>query len=347
MKGLPIFLIMGVLVLGLLLGDPNGATAGSGDNLLTLTGNPPMQAKPPETTDPKTPVDEREQDRIDPGNMIPGMKEITADDHSFPLDHNPPAYREPMFQNDAGMKFVRISPGSFLMGSPTNEPGAKENEELHPYSITKPFYMQITEVTQRQWEMVMGQNPAFFQDLCGPDCPIEKVSWFEAQEFVEILNQKYPHPHLVYRLPYEAEWEYAARAGTQKALYNGDLLNPYNQDFKLDKIAWYWDNSNKRPHPVAQKEPNAWGLFDMLGNVWEWCQEWYDVRYIYGLIDNVEEPSGDKLRVVRGGGWYSFAWRNRCASRDGAEPHLQNGDVGFRLVAEQRPNSTTIDQTAD
>jgi len=260
----------------------------------------------------------------------------TSSSNAIPPPHIGGVFQDPSFQNDLGMTFIRIKPGSFLMGSSLSEMGAGENEELHPFNIVKPYYIQTTEVTQSQWEMVMGENPSYFQVLCGPECPVEKISWNDVQEFIRQMNEKFPHPAMIYRLPTEAEWEYAARAGTQKALYNGDLINPYNRDFKLDTIAWYWDNSGKRSHPVAQLQPNAWGLYDMLGNVWEWCQDWYDVRYLYGISDNVDEPSGNKLRVVRGGGWYSFAWRNRCASRDGADPNRRNGDVGFRLVAEPR-----------
>lgn len=243
---------------------------------------------------------------------------------------------ETTFQNELGMTFVHMKPGTFVMGSPPHEAGRKENEELHSFTILKPYYIQTTEVTEKQWVTVMGENPSFFTTLCGENCPVENVSWFDVQKFIEILNNKFPQKHLIYRLPNEAEWEFAARAGSQKALYTGDLLNPYTRDSKLDEIAWYWDNSGNRPHPIAQLAPNNRGLYDMLGNVWEWCEDWYDVRYLYSLADNVEEPSGDKLKVVRGGGWYSIACRTRCASRDGAAPALKNGDVGFRLVAESK-----------
>lgn len=274
----------------------------------------------------------------DDGDSLNGelTNDVTNDEKETIDTGNSTHFNKQAFENELGMTFVRISPGSFLMGSSLSEPGRKENEDIHPFNILKPYYIQTTEVTEKQWFTVMGENPAYFQSLCGENCPIEKVSWFDVQEYITKLNKDYAHPFLVYRLPTEAEWEFAARAGTQRPLYNGDLLNPYNRDYKLDKIAWYWDNSGKRPHQVAQKEPNAWGIFDMLGNVWEWCQDWYDVRYLYGIEKDVDEPLGDKLRVVRGGGWYSFAWRNRCASRDGAAPSKANGDVGFRLVAEPK-----------
>jgi len=250
-----------------------------------------------------------------------------------------------------GMKFVYIPPGEFMMGSPEDEPGRYDNEVLHKVTLTKGFYMQTTQVTQKQWQTIMGSNPSYFKNA-GDDCPVENVSWDDVQEFIKRLNDK-EEADITYRLPTEAEWEYAARAGTQTAIYTGDMEIPgYNNAPALDPIAWYGGNSGvdydggydssdwkekqydhklAGTHPVGKKKPNASGLYDMLGNVWEWCQDWYDKNYPGGAVTDPLGPSSGSSRVLRGGGWYGLARGCRSALRNSFTPAYRRSIIGFRL----------------
>ena len=162
-----------------------------------------------------------------------------------------------------------------MRGSPENEPDRSRNETQYKIKISKPFYMQTTEVTQGQWKKVMGNNPSGFKD-CGDDCPVEQVSWNDAQEFIKKLNQM--EGTNKYRLPTEAEWEYAARAGTTTPFYTGNCLSTdqanYNGNYPLTGCPK--GQFREKTMRVGSFEPNAWGLYDMYGNVWEWCQDWFD-----------------------------------------------------------------------
>ncbi|MBI5918245.1 MAG: formylglycine-generating enzyme family protein [Nitrosomonadales bacterium] len=162
-----------------------------------------------------------------------------------------------------------------------------------------------TEVTQAQWKAVMGNNPSKFKE-CGGNCPVENVSWDDARAFIDELNAQTGKN---YRLPTEAEWEYACRAGGQHEEYCGN---------SLAGIAWYESNSDGHTHPVASKRANAWGLYDMSGNVWEWVQDWYD--------------NSQKGRVLRGGSWFNDPQSSRAAYRFGLDPAVRDGDDGFRLA---------------
>ena len=192
-----------------------------------------------------------------------------------------------------GMEFIPIPPGSFMMGSPSNESGRYDNEKQHRVTLTKGFHMQTTEVTQRQWKAVMGNNPSNFKN-CGDNCPVEEVSWNDVQDFIRKLNQR--EGGSKYRLPTEAEWEYAARAGTTTRFSFGD------DEGRLGEYAWYSGNSGRKTHSVGQKTPNAWDLYDMHGNVWEWCQDWYG-DYPSGSVTDSIGPSSGSRRVIRGGSW--------------------------------------------
>jgi formylglycine-generating enzyme required for sulfatase activity len=206
-----------------------------------------------------------------------------------------------------------IPAGSFLMGSPEDEMGRRRHEEQHTVEITQPFLLKTTPVTQAQWLAVMGNNPAHFQ---GDDRrPVEQVSWADAARFCETLSAQTGSP---YRLPTEAEWEYVCRAGTTTARY-GDT----------DAVAWYRDNTNEATQPVGQKQPNAWGLYDMLGNVWEWCQDWYGDYPSEPQRDPQGSSSGDG-RVVRGGAWVHDAQYCRAAQRYNNPPTNRLFNFGFR-----------------
>jgi len=225
---------------------------------------------------------------------------------------------------------VRIPAGTFMMGSPEDELGAYSREwPRHQVTLTNDFYMMTTEVTQAQWQAVMGSNPSYF-DECGGNCPVEEVSWNDVQDFIAALNAR---DSRIYRLPTEAEWEYAARAGTTTAFYNGDITQEYSDpiDPNLDAIGWYGGNSGSTTHPVAQKQPNAWGLYDMSGNVWEWCQDWYGAYPDNASVDP-GGPSDASLRVIRGGSWFNYARDCRSALRNYDYPSARRSSVGFRLA---------------
>ncbi len=202
-----------------------------------------------------------------------------------------------------GSKFAQICPSTFMMGSPKSESGRDSNEgPQHQVTISKAFELQTTEVTQSQWQAVMGSTPSDFK---GPDLPVEQVSWDDAQAFISKLNAL--GDGYRYRLPTEAEWEYAARAGT---------TGPYAGD--LDAMAWYSQNSGNKTHPVGTKAPNAWGLYDMHGNVWEWTQDWdgaYSSSAVTDPWDLVRAPSVFLAAAVGTAARRSVALRFAAASR--------------------------------
>ena len=204
------------------------------------------------------------------------------------------------------------------MGS-TN--GEADEKPVHQVMIKYSFYMGKYEVTQAQWQAVMGDNPSHFTD-CGSNCPVEQVSWNDAQKFIQRLNQM--NDGYTYRLPSEAEWEYACRAGT-----TGDYAG------NLNEMAWYSENSGRRTHAVGQKQLNAWGLADMHGNVWEWCQDWYHETYYGAPSDGSVWLSGgeQKSRVLRGGSWDFNASSLRSASRLDSSFVYSFNRFGFRLAA--------------
>ena len=217
------------------------------------------------------------------------------------------------------MEFVRIPAGSFVMGSPEDEDGRFRPEQQHLVRISQDFWMGKYEVTQFEWHAVMGANPSRYK-RCGPRCPVETVSWHDIQEFIRRLNERESGSGYAYRLPTEAEWEYAARAGTTGARYG-----------ELDEVAWYRQNSGGTTHPVGQKGANVWGLHDMLGNVREWTADWYG-RYPSGAVTDPQGPDTGSSRVVRGGGWYGLARSVRSANRSNFSPGRRYSVLGCRLV---------------
>jgi len=199
--------------------------------------------------------------------------------------------------------------------------GPDDEQPLHTVHISKPFYLGRYEVTQGQWQIIMEHNRSRFQG--DATLPVERVSWEDVQEFLPRLNAK--EGTSTYRLPTEAEWEYAARAGTTTVYSFG------NDARQLGEYAWYRKNSGDQTHPVGQKKPNAWGLYDMHGNVWEWVQDWYGA-YSAGAVVDPAGPSAGSDRVRRGGSWYDLASSSRSAYCYEAAPNRRIVNVGFRLL---------------
>ena len=223
-------------------------------------------------------------------------------------------------QGPFGMEFVWIPAGRFVMGSPEDEEGRQPNERQHEVRISEGYWMGKYEVTQGEWEAVMGESPSYFKS-CGPPCPVEEVSWEDVQRFIRRLNARESGKGNRYRLPTEAEWEYAARAGTAGARYG-----------ELDLIVWWDSNSDGETHPVGLKRANAWGLHDMLGNVREWTADWYRAEYPSGSVTDPGGPSTGSRRVVRGGSWGGGERHVRSASRGNLPPGRDYDTLGFRVV---------------
>ena len=224
------------------------------------------------------------------------------------------------------MEFVLIPAGEFDMGSPSSESEGKNNYNgpVHYVKIPKPFYLSKYEVTQKQWREVMGSDPSYFK---GNDLPVEKVSWNDVQEFIKKLNEREGTEK--YRLPSEAEWEYAARGGTATRYSFGD------DESELDEYGWYYENSNYETHPIGQKKPNSWGLYDMHGNVWEWVQDGWHESYEGAPTDgSAWEDGSGACRVNRGGGWSFDARYCRSAFRYYCASCFRSRINGFRLLKE-------------
>jgi formylglycine-generating enzyme required for sulfatase activity len=237
----------------------------------------------------------------------------------------------PPFELPEGMEFASIPSGSFEMGSPESDPDSYDSERpVHTVTFNYSFEMMTTEVTQGMWLEVMGSNPAFGYGV-GSNYPVYNVSWNDCQEFVDVMNVL--DPNYEYRLPSEAEWEYACRAGTTTRFYWGD-----DPSYSLiDQYAWYYENSGSITHPVAQKLPNAWGLYDMSGNVREWCEDYWHDDYTGAPTDGSPwiSPSSS-YRVIRGGGWINGAQSCRSAIRHCDDPGSSDYNLGLRLARSVR-----------
>jgi len=228
--------------------------------------------------------------------------------------------REFDLTDDVTITMVWIPAGEFEMGSPDDEDDRDGDEgPVHDVTFVEGFWLGKYEVTQAQWEAVMGDNPSHFD---GANRPVETVSWDDIQGFEEELDD-------AFRLPSESEREYACRAGTTTRFYWGD--DPDYED--IDDYAWYNSNSDNRTHEVGSKQPNGWGLYDMIGNVWEWCEDWYHNNY-EGAPDDGSPwvAGGGSFRVYRGGGWLNDARYCRSANRFNYSPSNRDNDLGFRLA---------------
>jgi formylglycine-generating enzyme required for sulfatase activity len=235
-----------------------------------------------------------------------------------------PSLEGPQVTLDLGdgitMEFVRIPAGTFMMGS---EDGYDNEKPVHQVTVSRDFYLGKYEVTQEQWQAVMGTNPS---GHAGEMRPVEMVSWDDAVAFTEALARSTGHD---VRLPTEAEWEHACRAATTTRYYFGDATPD------LADHGWAASNSEGMTHFVGRKLPNAWGLYDMLGNIWEWCSDWYDAGYYdqSAATDPVGPPSGTD-RVIRGGGYLLRDMSVRSAARGHHPPNLRFKDLGLRVVVE-------------
>lgn len=253
-------------------------------------------------------------------------------------EKGPKDLKEKIITNSIGMKLCLIEPGEFIMGSVEAEKvpedilntgieipgkeskkGGGEDDEKPAckVKITEAFYIGMHEVTQAQYEKIMGKNPSAF---IGDDLPVEKVSWSDAQEFCKRLSEK---EGVTYRLPTEAEWEYACRAGTKTKYYWGDEMD--------GECVWYMKNSEGKTRNVGTRKPNKWGLYDMSGNVWEWCNDWYTDTYSEKDTINPVGPKEGEYRVVRGGSWHDIPDECRSANRDSLEPERSQIFLGFRV----------------
>ena len=233
----------------------------------------------------------------------------------------------------AKLEMVLIPAGEFLMGSPDTDKDAWDNEKpRHWVRISKPFYLGRCPVTQQQWEALMGNSPSYFEEPM-PNNPVDGVSWDDCQQVLKRLNERLRQPHAVgdgeFRLPSEAQWEYACRAGSTTRYYFGD------NESVLGEYAWYNANSGSMTHPVGEKKCNAWGLYDMHGNVSEWCQDWYDAGfYANSPGDDPTGPEAGSHRVFRGGYWLCNGKFCRSAARYDFWPGLRDSIVGFRFAKE-------------
>jgi len=226
--------------------------------------------------------------------------------------------------NSIGMEFIFIGAGSFQMGAHESEDGSSKEKPRHEVKLSQPFYIGKHEVTQAQWQAIMSTNPSLFT---GPTKPVNRVSWDDVQTFIARLNTI--EKTTSYRLPTEAQWEYAARAESQTSYCYGD--DPKGE--KLNRYSWYEKNSKNQIHPVGELKPNNWGIHDMHGNVQEWVQDWYDKNY-YQSSDETDPtgPASGRKRVVRGGSWINPAYHCRSAARSYYSSDYVDNDIGFRLV---------------
>jgi formylglycine-generating enzyme required for sulfatase activity len=305
-----ITLVVGIKLLGRNekpVANSAGKTVAAADKPLPSTTNQPPQPKPAATTPPTA---------LEPAPN--SHKPTKAAEPLAPLEKPAPKEISVELGNGVKLEMILIPAGEFLMG---DDNGGGDEKPVHRVKITKPFYLGKHPVTQEQWEAVMGNNPSHFNRSKNP---VERVSWDDCQAFFEKINAKVGGGK--FSLPAEAQWEYACRAGSVTRYCFGDDMS------SLDEYAWYDKNSENKTHAVGKKKPNAWGLYDIHGNVWEWCADWYDGGYYANSpVDDPAGPSGGSNRVFRGGGWYDPALNCRSANRYGYSPERRTDNLGFRV----------------
>ena len=272
---------------------------------------------------------------VDRGKMVLAR----SDPRNLPMDE-PVVKADPKeITNSIGIKLMRIPTGKFMIGSPESEEKRYRNETQHEVTISQNFYMGATEVTQAQWQKLMGDKPSFFK---GDELPVEKIRWDEAVDFCKRLSEM-PEEKKVgrkYRLPTESEWEYACRAGTTTPFHFGSQLNgsqancigtlPYGTEAEGPSL--------KKTTPVGKYPANAWGLYDMHGNVWEWCSDWA-VKYPSGAAADPNGPATVLRRVGRGGSWRNGAVGCRSADRIRYVPSDRNNYLGFRVALSSKEDT--------
>jgi len=220
------------------------------------------------------------------------------------------------------MRMILVPAGEFDMGSPRDEADRNGDETLHRVRITKPFHIGTCPVTQEQWQAVLGGNPSFFK---GARRPVEQVSWDDCQSFVAKANAGVGRSLVA--LPTEAQWEYACRAGSSARFSFGD------SEAELGRYAWYSATAGGKTHAAGEKRPNAWGLHDTHGSVWEWCADWYGASYYAASPpEDPEGPRAGQARVLRGGGWYFYADEVRSACRHKLDATSRGSNLGFRVA---------------
>jgi sulfatase modifying factor 1 len=300
---------------------------------LRQTAEQPQPEQPqPEQPQPEQPQPEQPQpEQPEPEQPEPEQPEPQPD----PVPADLPVIELPSITNTIGMKFNKIPAGTFLMGSPATEEGRYDEEQQHQITISKPFYMQTTEVTQGQWKALMGTEPwkgTKFSKYVkeGAKYPATHVNWDDAVAFYKKLSAK---EGKTYRLPTEAEWEYACRAETKTAWSFG------NDEKALGDYAWHDENASdigeEYAHQVGLKKPNAFGLYDMHGNVYEWCHDFYKDDYYKQLPEkDPQGPAQGSSRVLRGGSWLAYTRDSRSAFRNRFGADDRYNDLGFRLVRE-------------
>ncbi len=250
----------------------------------------------------------------------PSSRTFAADSQVIKTDPEVSGVSRSNDKSIEGMVFIKG--GCFEMGDTFGD-GSSDEKPAHQVCVDD-FYLGEHEVKHEDWQKVMGNNPSFFIN-CGQDCPVEKVSWNDAQEFIKKLNS---NTGMSYRLPTEAEWEYAAREGGKRVKWAGT-----SSKSDLEDYAWDEHNSDKRTHPVKTKKPNSLGLYDMSGNVWEWVSDWYGKKYYWrSLRDNPEGSLGGSYRVLRGGSWVDLPKHLRSTFRLDYAPHDKTYSIGFRLA---------------
>ena len=251
--------------------------------------------------------------------------------HSEP---NPGTKKTIPLSGGGQLTLVWCPPGAFKMGSPESEAGRFEFETEHLVKLTQGFWIGETEVTQGLWREVMGANPSHFKD--GDNYPVESVSWWDCQAFVKALNDRYGQERMRWALPTEAQWEYACRAGTQTAYFWGNALCGDKANCDGDEPCGTTTTGpvNGKTTPVGSYAPNAWGLYDMHGNVGEWCADWVTEDVDLGplAVRDPEGPSTGPARICRGGSWQSGARHCRSAARGGTGPGDSDDDLGLRVV---------------
>jgi len=242
------------------------------------------------------------------------------------LSQTPTVEKIVILPGDVPLHLVKIRCGSFFMGSQSSEKDmAPDEAPLHRVTISREFYLGKYEITQSQWKALMGENPSVFHNFnFSGNHPVEMVSWEDAQTFLQKLNELGPG---FFRLPTESEWEYCCRAGTQSRFPWSD-----DPDYKLlSEYAWFYSRAEGKSHPVGQKKPNDWGLYDMHGNVWEWCGDWFD--NFSG--DPVTDPPGALSgtgRIIRGGSWFNEPEALRSANRHRHPTDSRQTNIGIRIV---------------